>query len=165
MRNVRSTVGLVLMSLTLTCIALTGCEPAAENSASTANQNEPTPIDKIAPEGAIDRPIVCVSEIAKDANSHAGRVAVRGVVSKVFADRRAFTVANIVEGATCCATGCGEHSIPARVPTEQFVGDLPEFAERVILVGEVVPGAEGAGFEFNIEEVWADGKLLMKKQV
>lgn len=143
---------------------LTGCDQSELSSTVTVASVSDGAEDEIAPSGAIDCDVLCVSEIAKDPKAHAGRVAVRGVVSKVFADRRAFTVANIVEGASCCATGCGNDSVPVRVPTEEYEGDLPAEFEHVILVGEVVPNPDDEGYDFVIEEVWADGKVVVRKQ-
>lgn len=108
-----------------------------------------------------DLKVVGVDAVAKDPKGHAGRVAVEGVVSKVFADRGAFNLIDPAEFAACGKTTCAEYTVPVLVPTDEFRGDLPKEKDIVLAIGEVRPN--GKGYTFVIQEVRGAGGVLLAR--
>lgn len=98
-----------------------------------------------------DAKVVGVDAVAKDPKKHAGRVAIEGVVAKVFAARGAFSLIDVTEFAACGTTDCAEYSVPVLVPKDEFQGDLPKEKETVLAIGEVQPNEKG--YAFVVQEV------------
>lgn len=113
--------------------------PGTESAASTS-ANLPT-----------DAKVVGVDAVAKDPKKHAGRVAIEGVVAKVFTVRGAFNLIDVTEFAACGTTDCAEYSVPVLVPKDEFQGDLPKEKETVLVIGDVQPNEKG--YLFVVQEV------------
>lgn len=108
-----------------------------------------------------DLKVVGVDAVAKDPKWHAGKVAVAGVVSKVFAERGAFNLIDTAEFAACGTTTCAEYTVPVLVPKDEFRGELPREKQTVLAVGEVRPN--GKGYSFVIQEVRGAGGVILAR--
>lgn len=108
-----------------------------------------------------DTRIVGVDAALEDVKAHAGPVAIEGVVSTVFTERRAFTLIDRKEFSSCGVTTCAENSVPVRVPEYEFQGALPQERDTVLVIGELEP--QGKGFRLQVQEVRGVGGLLIRR--
>lgn len=108
-----------------------------------------------------DVKLVGVDAVAKDPKKHAGRVAVEGVVAKVFAARGAFNLIDVTEFAACGRTDCAEYTVPVLVSKDEFQGDLPKEKETVLVIGDVQPNE--IGYQFVVQEVRRRDSTLLSR--
>lgn len=105
--------------------------------------------------------VVGVDAVAKDAKAHVGKVAIEGIVSKVFSERGAFTLIDLSEFSACGVTSCAENSVPVMVPKNEFQGDLPKERDTVLVLGDL--DVQGKGYRFLVQEVRTKDKTLLKR--
>lgn len=118
-----------------------------------------TPADSELPEGIR---LVGVEKLWSNPAEFAGEIAIEGYVSQSFPDRGAFVMADTKEGNCCPEAGCAEFTVPAKVPSDEFAGELPKAMETVIAIGTISPLEKG--FDFAISEVRRGGEVILKRK-
>ena len=86
---------------------------------------------------------VSVDALMADPKAHAGKVAITGVVSRVFPKTGSFVLIDATEYAACGSLTCAAVSLPIQTPTDSFTGDLPQPKDTVVVFGEVTALEKG----------------------
>ena len=86
---------------------------------------------------------VSVEALMADPKAHAGKVAISGVVSRVFPKTGSFVLIDATEYAACGSLTCAEVTLPIQTPTDSFTGELPQPKDTVVVFGEVTALEKG----------------------
>lgn len=84
-----------------------------------------------------------VDALMADPKAHAGKVAITGVVARVFPKTGSFVLIDAKEYAACGSLTCAEVTLPIQTPIESFTGELPQPKDTVVVFGEVTPLEKG----------------------
>lgn len=109
-----------------------------------------------------DAPKRCgVDALSKTPEAFEGQVVLEGVVARVLASRRTFTLIDTKELASCGVTSCAEYSVAVQVPEPDYKGALPQERDVALVLGEIVPLEKG--YHFYVSEVRVDSKPVISR--
>lgn len=90
-----------------------------------------------------------------------GEVAIRGIVSQVFAEKKSFILIDADEFKTC-GLECPAITLPVRMDRVSMEGVLPRLKDEVVVVADAK--SEGKGFSLKVKEVRRGDRLLLRVQ-
>lgn len=106
--------------------------------------------------------IVEATTVDIDPNPYCGRIALRGKVGDVFAEKGTFTLVDLKKMPGCTDGCCPKTNIPINVPQTAFSGTFPEAGDEVLVICNLST-TQGGGYQVAVEEVRAGEKTLLKQ--
>lgn len=102
-----------------------------------------------------------VDAFSEAPETYQGEVALRGIVSQVFAEKNSFILIDKDEYKTC-GIECPVVTLPIRMDRVSVEGVLPRVKDEVVVVADAK--AEGKGFTLKVKEVRRGDRLLLRVQ-
>lgn len=155
----------------LALVVLAGCNKAPKSSAdisvtrdgaqsaATAHTAVPESIELASGESV---QLVQVARLDTNPAQFEGRVAIAGKVEEVFADRGAFSLADVAKMPGCSTSCCSQSTIPMQVPESAYEGELPAPGDELVVIGNLTPA--DTGFNFDVLEVRRGDATLIRSR-
>ena len=144
---------------------VTAAEAAAAGEASAPTEKS-TEASSVTLADGTQAKVIAASLLDSDPKANAGRVAIKGEVVQVFADKGTFVLKDCAKDEDCktedyCSC-CSEAQMPIKLEMDQYAGQLPEAKQDVLVIADVNP-TEAGYTRAVLEDRLADKAILTRK--